>query len=129
MFTLIGIGTIAAFLYSLLATLTPGILPDAFKVNGEVEVYFEAASVIITLVLLGQVLELKSRHRTGDAIRQLLDLVPAAACLVQGWSRANRRFARRPTKRPSARPSWRASPSRWSTARRDQSRGRIDDYW
>ena len=83
MFTLIGIGTIAAFLYSLLATLTPGILPDAFKVNGEVEVYFEAASVIITLVLLGQVLELKSRHRTGDAIRQLLDLVPAAACLVQ----------------------------------------------
>ena len=84
MFTLIGIGTIAAFLYSLLATLTPGILPDAFKVNGEVEVYFEAASVIITLVLLGQVLELKSRHRTGDAIRQLLDLVPAAACLVQG---------------------------------------------
>ena len=51
--------------------------------NGEVEVYFEAASVIITLVLLGQVLELKSRHRTGDAIRQLLDLVPAAACLVQ----------------------------------------------
>ena len=83
MFTLIGIGTTAAFFYSLLATLTPGILPDAFKVNGEVEVYFEAASVIITLVLLGQVLELKSRHRTGDAIRQLLDLVPAAACLVQ----------------------------------------------
>ena len=83
MFTLIGIGTTSALLYSLLATLTPGILPDAFKVNGEVEVYFEAASVIITLVLLGQVLELKSRHRTGDAIRQLLDLVPAAACLIR----------------------------------------------
>jgi Cu+-exporting ATPase len=83
MFTLIGIGTASAFLYSLFATLLPGMLPDAFKMNGQAEVYFEAAAVIITLVLLGQVLELRSRHRTGSAIRELLALAPPSARVVE----------------------------------------------
>lgn len=73
MFTLIAIGTGAAYLYSLFAVLFPGLLPDDLKVNGHVEVYFEASAVIITLVLLGQVLELRARRRTGSAIRELLD--------------------------------------------------------
>jgi Cu+-exporting ATPase len=73
MFTLIGLGVGVAFGYSLVATLVPGSFPDAFRdADGHVAVYFEAASVIVALVLLGQVLELRARHRTGDAIRSLL---------------------------------------------------------
>ena len=83
MFTLIAIGTGAAYLYSLFAVLFPGLLPDDLKVNGHVEVYFEAAAVIITLVLLGQVLELRARRRTGSAIRELLSLAPPTARVVQ----------------------------------------------
>ena len=80
MFTLIAIGTGAAFLYSLLAVLMPGLFPEGFRdTSGRVGLYFEAAAVIITLVLLGQVLELKARERTSDAIRALLDLAPKTA--------------------------------------------------
>jgi len=80
MFTLIAIGTGAAYLYSLLATLVPGLFPDSFRGHGgEVPVYFEAAAVIVTLVLLGQVLELRARHQTGAAIRALLNLAPRTA--------------------------------------------------
>jgi P-type Cu+ transporter len=80
MFTLIAIGTGAAFLYSLVATLVPGLFPPAFRgMGGAVEVYFEAAAVITELVLLGQVLELRARERTGDAVRALLDLAPKTA--------------------------------------------------
>ncbi|MDN3562626.1 heavy metal translocating P-type ATPase [Vreelandella neptunia] len=80
MFTLIAIGTGTALLYSLLATLTPGIFPDAFRLaDGSVAVYFEAAAVIVVLVLLGQVLELRAREKTSGAIRALLDLAPATA--------------------------------------------------
>lgn len=80
MFTLISIGTGAALIYSLLATLTPGIFPDAFRqADGSVAVYFEAAAVIVVLVLLGQVLELRAREKTSGAIRALLDLAPATA--------------------------------------------------
>src|SRR4029453_7026243 len=80
MFTLIAIGTGAAFLYSLVATLLPGLFPPAFRGMGSaVEVYFEAAAVITVLVLLGQVLELRARERTGDAVRALLDLAPKTA--------------------------------------------------
>ena len=89
MFTLIGIGTGSAFLYSTVAALLPGILPAAFKMNGQAEVYFEAAAVIVTLVLLGQVLELKSRHRTGSAIRELLALAPPSARVIQGDQERN----------------------------------------
>ncbi len=83
MFTLIAIGTGAAYLYSLLAVLFPSLVPDAFRHQGTVHVYFEAAAVIVTLVLLGQVLELRARHRTGAAIRELLSLAPPTARIVR----------------------------------------------
>lgn len=79
MFTLIAMGTGVAWLYSIVATLAPGIFPEAFRQDGVVAVYFEAAAVITVLVLLGQVLELKAREQTGGAIRALLDLAPKTA--------------------------------------------------
>lgn len=79
MFTLIAMGTGVAWLYSVVATLAPGIFPDTFRQDGAVAVYFEAAAVITVLVLLGQVLELKAREQTGGAIRALLDLTPKTA--------------------------------------------------
>jgi len=84
MFTLVAIGTGAAFGYSLAATLVPGLLPAAFRgAHGAVPVYFEAAAVITTLVLLGQVLELRARRSTSVAIRALLELAPGNARLVE----------------------------------------------
>ena len=83
MFTLIAMGIGVAFTYSVVATAVPGIFAPAFRnETGGVDVYFEAAAVITTLVLLGQVLELQARGRTGAAIRALLDLVPIVAHLV-----------------------------------------------
>jgi len=80
MFTLIAIGTGIAWAYSVVATLAPGIFPDAFRnEHGQVGLYYEAAGVIVTLVLVGQVLELKARERTSGAIRALLDLAPETA--------------------------------------------------
>lgn len=80
MFTLIGLGVSVAYGYSLVAVLAPGLFPAAFRgPGGHVGVYFEAAAVITTLVLLGQVLELKARSRTSGAIRELLELAPARA--------------------------------------------------
>jgi Cu+-exporting ATPase len=84
MFTLIAIGTGAAYLYSALATVAPGVFPASFRMaHGGVAVYFEAAAVIVTLVLLGQVLELRARSRTGAAIRALLGLAPKQARLLR----------------------------------------------
>jgi Cu+-exporting ATPase len=80
MFTLIGLGVGVAYCYSLVATLVPGLFPAAFRdAGGQVQVYFEAAGVIVALVLLGQVLELRARSRTGQAIRSLLGLAPTRA--------------------------------------------------
>ncbi len=80
MFTLIGLGTGVAWLYSVAATLAPGLFPASFRgEGGEVAVYFEAAAVIVTLVLLGQVLEVKARGQTSAAIRMLLGLAPKTA--------------------------------------------------
>ncbi|MBW2231675.1 MAG: heavy metal translocating P-type ATPase [Deltaproteobacteria bacterium] len=80
MFTLIAVGTGAAWGYSIVAVIFPGTFPDSFRgADGEVAVYFEASAVIITLVLLGQVLELRARSRTGSAIRSLLGLAPTTA--------------------------------------------------
>ncbi len=80
MFTLIALGVGVAWAYSAAATLVPGIFPPAFRgMGGAVAVYFEAAAVIVVLVLLGQVLELRARERTGGAIRALLDLAPRQA--------------------------------------------------
>lgn len=81
MFTLIGLGTSVAYLYSLVATLAPGLFPRSFRDHhsGEIGVYFESAAMIIVLVLVGQLLELKARSRTGQAVRELLALAPANA--------------------------------------------------
>ena len=84
MFTLIAMGTGVAFLYSVVATLAPGLFPPAFRSHdGAVAVYFEAAAVITVLVLLGQVLELRAREQTSGAIRALLDLAPKVARRVK----------------------------------------------
>jgi P-type Cu+ transporter len=79
MWTLIGLGTSAAFLYSVVATVAPQIFPASFVSMGRVAVYFEAAAVIISLTLLGQILELKARSRTSAAIKSLLKLSPKTA--------------------------------------------------
>lgn len=79
MWTLIGLGTGAAFVYSTVATVAPGIFPETFQTMGRVGVYFEAAVVIISLTLLGQVLELRARSQTSAAIRSLLGLAPKTA--------------------------------------------------
>jgi Cu+-exporting ATPase len=84
MFTLIATGTGTAYLYSVVAVLAPGIFPRSFRgPGGDVPIYFEASAVITTLVLLGQVLELRARAHTGIAIRKLLDLAPKTACVVR----------------------------------------------
>jgi len=84
MFTLIGLGVGVAYIFSVIATLFPGLFPPSFRdASGEVPVYFEAAAVITTLVLLGQVLELRARSRTGAAIKALLGLAPKTARRVR----------------------------------------------
>ncbi len=104
MFTLIGIGTGAAYLYSLFATVLPGALPASFLREGRADVYFEAAAVIVTLVLLGQVLELRARARTSDAIRSLIGLAPKTARLVTATGRPRRSGRVHHCRRPAARP-------------------------
>ena len=79
MWTLIGLGTGAAFVYSVVATVAPGVFPTSFVSMGRVAVYFEAAAVIISLTLLGQILELKARSQTSAAIKSLLGLAPKTA--------------------------------------------------
>jgi Cu+-exporting ATPase len=83
MFTLIAMGTGTAYVFSVVAVLFPGIFPASFRVMGGVPIYFEAASAITALVLLGQVLELRARSRTSAAIRSLLKLSPKTARLVR----------------------------------------------
>ena len=83
MFTLIALGTGSAYLYSLVATVVPGVFPAALRMHGAVETYFDTAAVITVLVLLGQVLELRARDRTGSAIRQLLGLAPKTARVIR----------------------------------------------
>ncbi|MCI0491414.1 MAG: heavy metal translocating P-type ATPase [Planctomycetes bacterium] len=82
MFALISLGVGAAFVYSVVAVLFPDSIPDAFRKHGHAEVYFEAAVVIVALVLLGQVLEIGARRRTSSAIRELLSLAPPTARLI-----------------------------------------------
>ncbi len=87
MFSLIGLGTGAAWLFSAIALLFPALLPQAFKMHGEPPLYFESAAMITTLVLLGQVLELRARARTGSAIRSLLALAPNSAVRIDAAGR------------------------------------------
>src|SRR3546814_8443357 len=84
MFTLIAMGVSAAYVFSVVATLAPQIFPAGFRdAHGNVGVYYEAAAVIVVLVLLGQMLELRARERTGGAIRALLDLSAKTARVVR----------------------------------------------
>jgi heavy metal translocating P-type ATPase len=83
MFSLIALGTGTAFLFSVYALLFPATLPEAFKINGMLPLYFEAAAVIVVLVLLGQVLELRARSRSSSAIKSLLELAPNTAFRVK----------------------------------------------
>src|SRR6266704_3154052 len=83
MFTLIAIGVGAAYFYSAVAVIMPGIFPDSFRRDGDIDLYFEAAAVITTLVLLGQLLEAKARSRTGQAIKALLGLAAKTAHRVR----------------------------------------------
>lgn len=101
MFTLIGLGVGVAYTYSVVAALAPRLFPAAFRdPQGQVAVYFEAAGVIVALILLGQVLELRARSRTSAAIQQLLELAPATArgC---AWTAPRR--------------TCRSTPSKWAT--------------
>ena len=79
MWTLISLGVGAAYLYSIVATFLPGVFPEQYRMGGMVGTYYEAAVVIIALIFVGQVLELRARERTGDAIRALMDLAPKTA--------------------------------------------------
>jgi Cu+-exporting ATPase len=82
MFTLIGLGVGVAFAYSVVAALLPGLFPTSFRMHGEAAVYFESAGAIVTLILLGQVIELRARSRTGQAVRLLLGLQAKTARLL-----------------------------------------------
>ena len=133
MFTLIAMGTGVAYVYSLVATFAPGIFPPAFRGHGAPAVYFEAASMITVLVLIGQVLELRARAATSGAIRALLDLAPKTARRVRADGNdeeialdavaGRRQIARAPRRQGSGRRhgSWKAAPrsmNRWSPANR-----------
>ncbi len=84
MFSLIGMGTGAAYIFSVIAVIMPEIFPDGFRdADGNVGVYFEAAAVIVTLVLLGQIMELRARERTGSAIKALLDMAAKTARVIR----------------------------------------------
>ena len=84
MFSLIGMGTGAAYIFSIIAVIMPEIFPDGFRdAEGNVGVYFEAAAVIVTLVLLGQIMELRARERTGSAIKALLDMAAKTARVIR----------------------------------------------
>jgi Cu+-exporting ATPase len=87
MFTLIALGVGAAYAYSVVATIAPGVFPPSFRMGDSVAVYFEPAAVIVALVLLGQVLELRARSRTSTAIRNLLGLAPKTARRVSADGR------------------------------------------
>ena len=126
MFTLIAMGTGVAYLFSVVATLFPQIFPASFRSMGNrPDVYFEAAAAIVTLVLLGQVLELRARSRTSSAIRALLDLSPKMARVMTTRRRRQRsakRRARYPARtgeagRSPARASGRKNSRRWRCAR------------
>ena len=130
MWTLIALGVGAAYLYSVVATLFPGLFPHQFRGHGgTVPVYFEAAAVIVALVFLGQVLELRARERTGSAIRALLDLAPKTARRIAADGAEARRAARRgQRRRPPAHPPRRRRAGRRHRARRPLLGRRIDAH-
>ena len=130
MFTLIGLGTGVAWLTSLVAVIAPGLFPASFRGHdGEVARYFESAAVIVTLVLLGQVLELEARQRTGGAIRALLGPRAEDRAAPRGGRLRGRRAARgRRPRRPAARASRREGARGRRRARGPEQRRRVDDH-
>ena len=120
MFTLIAIGTGAAYFYSLIAVLLPGIIPETFRHHGAVQVYFEASAVIVTLVLLGQMLELRARRRTGAAIRELLSLAPPTARIVRDGEEREVPLEEVQPRRHLACAARRENPRGWQTHRRQE---------
>ena len=121
MFTLIALGVGAAYGFSVVATLAPGMFPPSFREDGHVGVYFEAAAVIVVLVLLGQVLELRARSRTSSAIRALLNLTPHIAHRLADGVETDVELAQVGRRGSAPRPSRRAR------AGRRHGRGRLDD--
>ena len=119
MFTLIALGVGAAYGFSVVATLAPGLFPHAFRMGGAVAVYFEPAAVIVVLVLLGQVLELRARSRTSAAIRNLLGLAPTTARRIDAdGTERDVPLADVYVERSAARAARRADPRRWRCHRR-----------
>ncbi len=118
MFTLIALGTGAAYLFSVVATLVPGVFPSGFRgAHGAVAVYFEAAAVITVLVLLGQMLELRAREQTGGAIRALLNLTPKLARRIADFGPGRGDHARSGSGgRSAAGSSWRSGSGGWRGA-------------
>ncbi len=130
MFTLIALGVGAAYAFSVVATLAPGLFPASFRTHGDqIGVYFEPAAVIVVLVLLGQVLELRARSRTSSAIRNLLGLAPTTARRVDAAGaeagRAARAGARR---RPPARAPRRTGAGGRRGRRRNDHGRRVDGH-
>jgi Cu+-exporting ATPase len=125
MFTLIALGVGAAYVYSVIATMTPGVFPDSFRLMGEVAVYFEPAAVIVVLVLLGQVLELRARSRTSSAIRNLLGLAPKTARRIETDGSDRDVPLSEPCRRPLASPPGRARSSGRCGPRRPNNHRRI----
>ena len=113
MFTLIAMGIGVAWLYSAIVMIAPGVFPPSFQHHGKIGVYFEAAAVITVLVLVGQVLELRARSRTGDAIRALLDLAPPTARVVRDDAEHEIPVDEVRRRRSTARPSGRKGARRW----------------
>ena len=130
MFTLIAMGTGTAYLFSVVAAIAPGLFPDSFRDHhGEVAVYFEPAAVITTLVLLGQVLELRARAQTGGAIRALLGLAPKTARRLRDDGREEDVPIDRVVPGDRLRdPAGREGAGRRRRARRHERRGRVDDH-
>ena len=130
MFTLIAIGTGTAYGYSVVATLFPDLFPHAFRGHGGgAAVYFEAAAVITTLVLLGQVLELRARSQTSSAIRALLGLAPKTARRrARGRHRGGPPARARPAGRPAPRPPGGEGAGRRRRPRGHERRGRVDGH-
>ena len=127
MWTLIGLGTGAAFVYSVVATVAPQVFPASFVSMGRVAVYFEAAAVIISLTLLGQILELKARSQTSAAIKSLLGLAPEDRAAHRGrWHRSRRAARARPRRRPAARAARREGAGRRRRRRGQQRARRVD---
>jgi Cu+-exporting ATPase len=127
MYTLIGLGVAVAFIYSIVATFAPQIFPaEMHDRHGMVGVYFEVASSIVALVLLGEWLELRARSRTSAAIRQLLQLAQDRAPTTRRWQRGGCTARTCACRRSPARAARRKEPRGWTRSRRRLERRRVD---